>query len=369
MPINSTIFITGSVGNGGKNSKADVSTVQQRLNDLMNAPRVPLVVDGLSGKKTIRMIRDFQRGAAGFNYGDGRVDPNGRTLAALNDPGSEGKWAKMSIPPEPALKPKHANGAGLNDKEDDRHEELQIAVAEQVGDKAYADQVLDDLIKNYGASFKGFVSTLGSAASLNHVAHTIRIMKDMGLNAGQTARVIGVLISRESAPLSKEILKQISMNGGKITAALKKLGKPMVIVAALVCAIESYNYFKKGEYGAAAGEIYKLGMGLAVPWAALIDAIQTIIEAIAPNLQGNRYFDATFKILRTLNPLAAGGVAVDTVVTFVQMVIDGVRNGRIDMRHLDKLVNRMKSGPLGFFAEIGEGMGDAAWDFYEWASS
>ena len=41
MPINSSLFISGSVGAGGRNERQDVSAVQQRLNALMHAPRQP----------------------------------------------------------------------------------------------------------------------------------------------------------------------------------------------------------------------------------------------------------------------------------------------------------------------------------------
>ncbi len=99
MPINRTIFISGSVGRGGRNARADVSAVQSQLNDQMNPPRVRLAVDGIYGPKTRAMIRDFQATVCEFRWPDCRVDPNGQTLAALNDPASEGKWARMSLPP------------------------------------------------------------------------------------------------------------------------------------------------------------------------------------------------------------------------------------------------------------------------------
>ena len=325
MPINSTMFISGSVGSGGKNNKQDTLAVQQRLNDLMHPPRVSLAVDGVVGPKTIRMIRDFQKGAAGFKYGDGRVDPNGKTLAAMNDPASEGRWAKMSIPPVQDLQPKKGKGAALNDKEKSGHEKVHVAIGNATGDAAWTDKMLDQLIKDYGAAVKGFFATFGVAADANKIAHGIKVLKDCGLNAQQTAKVIGILITKQGAPISVELLKSIGASGGRISAALSKLAKPLLVVSVLICAIDCYNYFKKGEYGAAAGEIYKLGMGIAVPWAALVDAVQTIIEAIAPNMAGNRYFDATFKLIRTLNPLAAGAVAVDSVVTLIQTAVNGYR--------------------------------------------
>jgi peptidoglycan hydrolase-like protein with peptidoglycan-binding domain len=92
MPIASTIFITASVGRNGINRATDVRTVQTRLNELMGTTRTALVVDGLSGPKTRGMIGDFQRNVVRLAHPDERVDPAGKTIAAMNDPLSEKLW-------------------------------------------------------------------------------------------------------------------------------------------------------------------------------------------------------------------------------------------------------------------------------------
>ncbi len=101
MPIYSSIGITASVGRNGQNRPADVVAVQERLNELMHAPRVQLVPDGKSGPKTRGMIKDFQKSVLGFRWPDARVDPTAKTIVALNDPNSEDIWAQMSIPDFP----------------------------------------------------------------------------------------------------------------------------------------------------------------------------------------------------------------------------------------------------------------------------
>lgn len=77
--------ITGSVGRGGKNyPPSDVMTVQYLLNCVpatQGGPAKELVVDGAAGPKTIAAIEGFQRKLGGF--ADGRVDPGGATLRAL----------------------------------------------------------------------------------------------------------------------------------------------------------------------------------------------------------------------------------------------------------------------------------------------
>lgn len=102
MAIINSISIVGSVGRSGRNQSRDVSVVQTRLNDLMSAPRVPLAVDGLNGPKTQGAIADFQKSVLKFNSPDSRVDPNGRTIAAMNDPNSAKIW-RLAPAPRPVV--------------------------------------------------------------------------------------------------------------------------------------------------------------------------------------------------------------------------------------------------------------------------
>jgi peptidoglycan hydrolase-like protein with peptidoglycan-binding domain len=79
------VQISGSVGLGGKNKTNDVMAIQTALNEVSPAnggPAVPLVVDGIVGQKTVGAIAGFQKKHLGWS--DGRVDPNGPTLAKLN---------------------------------------------------------------------------------------------------------------------------------------------------------------------------------------------------------------------------------------------------------------------------------------------
>jgi len=75
-------LITASVGSSGTNRKDDVALVQFCLNDWRrrNGCR-PIAEDGLVGPETTGAIRDFQ--GAVTHLVDGRVDPAGPTMAAL----------------------------------------------------------------------------------------------------------------------------------------------------------------------------------------------------------------------------------------------------------------------------------------------
>lgn len=98
MPINSSIQINSSVGLHGRNIQSDVKTIQTRLNELMGPSRSHLKVDGKAGRNTRNMIYDFQKNVVGLRSPDSRVDPVGKTIRALNDPSSESKWRRMSVP-------------------------------------------------------------------------------------------------------------------------------------------------------------------------------------------------------------------------------------------------------------------------------
>lgn len=85
-PPVSTIAIRASVGEGGVNQTADVRVVQEALNDVeptSGGPEVQLKVDGIAGTRTRAAIRRFQA-AKVLRIIDGRADPHGPTIAALN---------------------------------------------------------------------------------------------------------------------------------------------------------------------------------------------------------------------------------------------------------------------------------------------
>lgn len=82
----------GSVGKGGRNMSNDIRTVQKRLNELMGISRTHLKEDGLIGPKTMGMIADFQKSVLKLNWPDSRIDPHGKTIAAMNNANSATIW-------------------------------------------------------------------------------------------------------------------------------------------------------------------------------------------------------------------------------------------------------------------------------------
>jgi hypothetical protein len=85
------IALARSVGQGGANLRDDTRTVQQALNRVQpeqGGPTPRLRIDGIVGPKTLGAISRFQSQQLGF--ADARVDPDGPTLARLNQLFSQG---------------------------------------------------------------------------------------------------------------------------------------------------------------------------------------------------------------------------------------------------------------------------------------
>ena len=71
----------------GSRNEADIRVVQRLLNANISkiTPLSALKVDGGIGEKTINAILEFQKRVVGMSEPDGRVDPNGKTIAALRN--------------------------------------------------------------------------------------------------------------------------------------------------------------------------------------------------------------------------------------------------------------------------------------------
>lgn len=92
--------IAKSVGKGGVNQKADAKLVQRLLSPFAVSKGLPpLLDDGDIGPKTIAVIERFQAEVMGFPAPDGRIDPGGKTMAALL------AWKVPSPAPTPAPTP------------------------------------------------------------------------------------------------------------------------------------------------------------------------------------------------------------------------------------------------------------------------
>jgi peptidoglycan hydrolase-like protein with peptidoglycan-binding domain len=97
MTLSKPTSISGSVGRGGINRSEDVRAIQGLLNESLPKSIPPLRVDGRCGPRTIDAIRKAQQLLKNVSHSDGRVDPRGALLRALNT------QTRLSSP-EPTIK-------------------------------------------------------------------------------------------------------------------------------------------------------------------------------------------------------------------------------------------------------------------------
>lgn len=359
MPINMTIAIRNSVGSRGRNDAADVRLVQTRLNELMHPPRVKLTVDGRSGPKTEAMIRDFQKNVSGLRAPDGRVDPMGKTLAALNDPASEGKWARMSIGAPAAPAPPGRPGAA-------GEAEAGLALIEEEARKQGKQNSFNELRRSVidGAfpPLKSLIGAVKTAEDARQMLAAWKAIRDIGFTPLEAAQWLGEL-KKKYPERTADFIKDVSRPGSRMVAGLRQASRLGNRVAVALLLIEVADKFEQGDYLYGTSELYKFVMGTRVPWAGLIDALQGIAGGLMPETAKSRM---VFKVLHACDPIGLGGVGVDTVGTLAIGLVEMVVKGRMDPGRLDRLVDRMKSGPTRFFAEMGENLGDAVFEMSLW---
>jgi peptidoglycan hydrolase-like protein with peptidoglycan-binding domain len=365
MPIYSSIGIRASVGRNGRNETNDVSAVQKRLNDLMKAPRVKLMVDGRSGPKTESMIADFQKVVLGTSMPDGRVDPNGTTIRALNDAASEGKWARMSMGPSiggpgpfPGLSYNTPNSGGSRGQQ-----LLQEAAAAQNTGISF-DEIRRNLIDTGFPPFKSFIGSISKAEEARNVIAVWKSIRSFGFSPTEAARVYSELAKWEPSK-TKAFFDAAAKPGSKLGATLAKLAKFADKVNLAIVLVEVTDKMAQGDYLYGTAELYKQFMGKAIPWAGLVESLQSIVEGVLPASAKN---SDVFKVLRACDPVGIGAVGIDTVGTLAIGLVEMVVSGQMDTMRLDRLVSRMKSGPTAFFAELGENLGASIYEMSLWKS-
>lgn len=367
MAINSSVSIRGSVGAGGMNGHGDVTAIQNQLNAQMNSPRVKLVVDGRCGPKTRGMIVDFQSGVLGVPRPDGRVDPNGRTLAALNDPASEGKWARMSMPPPGAGAGAGGSMGGLSPLEQQRLDSFNRVIATQA-QAAPAKDFLAYVSENEVATLKMLLSAQGAVQYPVELVMALAKMRQVGFTAKEIATLIADA-SKLGPGRFDNALASMRLVGtsGKLAATLKTIGNIANILQILTTATVVVDHFRAGRFGPGFAEIYGTGMGIAIPWAGFLNAMQDLLYAANPGAASDSRFQAAFRFMIACDPIGAGKTAVDTTATFVTMAINALFGNGVKGNDLDELVKRMRNSPMRFWTDIGDSMGDWMGDrFGDW---
>ncbi|MCU0227403.1 MAG: peptidoglycan-binding protein [Bryobacterales bacterium] len=365
MPINQSIFIQASVGHLGRNQPQDVKTIQQRLNELMPPSRKKLTVDGKCGPLTVACIKEFQKEVRGTTSPDGRVDPNKGTLAALNDPASASKWAKMSFG-SPAVPSTPGAGPGGTMP----HEEAMRTKFKEAGRDPEFDLFRRAFVDGSIPSMKIFLGTIGRSEDALKLAKAYLAMRSMGLTFEECREVFRAITGFRKAKAALELFDDLAKPASKFGKLLGFTGKVAGKAGLLVAVIEIADKMADGDYLFGATEAYKIVMGKAIPWAAMIEGLQSLVEAVAPD---SWKASGVFKVMRACDPIGLGATAVDAVTTLALGAIDMVVKGKMDvdamLPRLIRLVSRMKQGPTKVFAEMGEDLGDAMYEISQWKKS
>ena len=106
-------------------------------------------------------------------------------------------------------------------------------------------------------------------------------------------------------------------------------------------------------------------MGKAIPWAGMVEGLQSLVEAMMPGSARN---SKIFQVIRACDPIGLGASAVDSMATLVLGTIHLIQTGQIDTVRLNRLVARMKQGPTKLFADMGEDLGDSLYEIARWRS-
>lgn len=341
---------------------SEVTKLQGDLNRLMPQELPKLSPDGAFGPKTKDRLIKFQ--SKNGLRPDGIAGP--KTLARLQQISGPGAAPVPGAPSVPAL-PTGPPATGVKRFTP----ELQRVFEQQGKADKFGDflKMIDDFETNRIPGVKNFLGTIGRLEDATKLARFYIELLDICRGVPEQ---IPVTIAA-AAKLDKDALDLFDALSatGKLGRTMKLIGDVGTKLGYIVTIIECVQHARRGDPGAVAAELYKFAMGKAVPWGAMIEGVGSLLDGTVP--AQTRENSMMFKIMRSVDPIGMGAVAVDSVVSIVmggvEMAING-KNGRranIDImtERLTPLVARMKGGPARVFVELGERSGDALYDLCE----
>ncbi len=333
----------------------DVAKLQADLNKAYPRDMPQLTPDGVFGPKTREWVMKFQRSNPPLKA-DGIVGP--KTLARLGTfatmPGAPPPLGGITIPPPPPA-------VGIDRFQAEMRQEF-----EKKGKASEFGAFLNDLEATTIPGWKIFLGSIGRVDEARQIASFWVELNQLlrGVEDQRKIVLIGI------AKLDKNdlaIFEALAKPTGKLGKALALAGSVATVAGFLVTAIECVQHSRRGDYGAVAGEVYKLGMGKLVPWGAMLEGIGSLLDGVVP--ENTRKTSYAFKIIRSIDPVGLGSVAVDSLCTIVKGGVEIFSEKNVNERGLDTLsrnltplVARMKQGPASIFVELGENSGDALYE-------
>ena len=342
------MLTVGSRGN-------DVVRLQGDLNRLFPRDMPQLRTDGAFGPKTKEWVIKFQRLNPPLKP-DGIVGP--KTLAKLaslaTGPGTPPPVGAITVPPSPP-------SAGVDRFRAEMQKDFEKKSAlDKFG--AFLTDIETDRIPGW----KIWLGSIGRVEDARQLASFWIELNNLLRGVEDQRRIVLVGIAK----LNKndlEIFEALAKPTGKIGKVLAGIGTAATVAGYFVTAIECIQHSRRGDYGAVAAEIYKFAMGKAVPWAAMIEGIGSLLDGVVP--EQTRKTSYAFRIMRSIDPVGMGSVAVDSVCTIVKGGVESFMDknpneSALDTmsRNLTPLVARMKQGPANIFVELGENSGDALYE-------
>lgn len=333
----------------------DVAKLQTDLNKAYPRDMPQLRPDGVFGPKTKEWVVKFQRNNPPLKP-DGIVGP--KTLAKLatlaSGPGAPPPVGGITIPPSPP-------SVGI-----DRFRAEMLNEFDKKGAGAEFGKFLNDLEANTIPGWKVFLGSIGRVDEARQIASFwVELNKMLKGVEDQRKLVLAGIAKLNKNDL--EIFEALAKPSGKLGKAVAFAGSVASAAGLIITAIECVQHSRRGDYGAVAGEIYKFAMGKAVPWAAILEGIGSLLDGVVPEQTQKTSY--AFKIMRSIDPIGLGAVAVDSVCTIVKGGVEmfikkNPNESAVDTmsRNLAPLAARMKQGPARVFAELGENSGDALYE-------
>ncbi len=173
-------------------------------------------------------------------------------------------------------------------------------------------------------------------------------MKALGLPLSEIKAIVPVIAKVKEGD---KFLQAVIAPTGKMASGLQAAANIGKGAGYALLVLQVGIHVKRGDYAAAAAEVYKFAIGNAIPWAALVDGVEGFVTAIAgppPDHPGRpRRF---WKYLKTLNLIGLGAAGIDAVGSMLHVMI----TKDLDPDRMDRLVERLKGSPAQVFLEIGQ---------------
>lgn len=342
--------LNGPVGQGAKNTPADVITVRKMLNASMAAPGKRLPETATVDNELIDAIKQFQK-QNGVAVPDGKVDHMGLTAKHLKDPNKKFAW-------KPGTGTLGAVGGATKGALKYRAE-MEAALKAKGVPQSKAMMYLQAWEEQQFGTLKPVLGMIGKADEARQFAQFFWTLEKWGFSGKEIIQVLVLMGSMKSEKFTKLVALTLQ-HGPKI----EKIAKGAEKIGIFVTIVEVINKVEKsGDFAIVPAEIYKFAIGKGVPWAGIIDGTQSLIEGFLPDSAKGT---AMFKLMRAVDPAGLGAVGVDAVTTLVYSGFEAVISRKTSADQfaprLDRLVQRMRESPANFFVEQGETIGDAVWD-------